>query len=113
MEEGEFRLEPWIGNDINPPRPDYKGQLRTRTEEALIVDPAFDSEHHRHEVARVHCFRLADGSMASSGLPDPKELMIGDTNYRGLKRANPRCELCEGGDMIPENERFYGWTYRP
>jgi hypothetical protein len=39
----------------------------------------FDGEH---KVAVIHRYRRADGSLAASGLPDPKMIRIGDTIYR-------------------------------
>ena len=95
-ESGEFE-QIVSGNAIDPPFVDHKGQLCVRTEEILIVDHTYPAGHHRHEVARLHRFVTEDGTTGASGLPDPKELMIGDLNYRMLKHKNPRCELCEGG----------------
>ena len=33
------------------------------------------------EVARVHQYRLRDGTLGASGRPDPKYLLVGDTLY--------------------------------
>jgi hypothetical protein len=111
-EAGELRM---IVNSkpIDPPFVDYKRQSCVWTEDLLFVDDSYPTDHHRHEVARAHQFRLADGTIGASGRPDPKDIMIGDVNYRGLKQKNPVCELCEGVDMIDPAERFWGSTYRP
>jgi hypothetical protein len=61
----------------------------------------------------AHCFRLANGKLGASELFDPKVMVIGEVNYRRLEYANPRCALCEAGDMIPSEERFFGSTYKP
>ena len=113
VESGEFQLEVSRSNAINPPFIDYKGQRCVRTEELLIIDQKFPPDHHRHEVVRAHQFKLEDGKIGASGKPDPKEMMIGEINYRGLKAKNPSCELCETGDMIPPEARFRDSRYRP
>jgi len=99
---------------IQPPRPDYKGQLLAWTVEVFLHDDRFPTKHERHIVLRAHCFRLQDGiTIGASGKHDPKELLIGDIRYRQLSYKNPACELCEGGDFIPRRRRFYSSTYRP
>lgn len=77
------------------------------------MDDRYASTHYAHEVVRAHCYRTAAGVIGASGLPDPKEMTIGRINYRGLKRNNPHCELCESGDMIPSGKRFYNSAYAP
>jgi hypothetical protein len=111
-ENNEFRIER-KGNPIDPPFIDYKRQECTITEELLILDDSFSVDDPRHEVARAHCYRKADGTIGASGLPDPKQMTIGNTSYRGIKRRSPHCQLCESGDMIPHAERHHGSTYRP
>jgi hypothetical protein len=112
MESGEFRLRTTSRPKKNP-KPDYKGRLLVANEENFILDDRFPPKHERHIVARLHCHRLADGSMGASEKMDPKELLIGDIQYRQLEFENPACALCEGGDFIPRKKRFYGSTYRP
>ncbi|HLJ16443.1 MAG TPA: hypothetical protein VKV15_18230 [Bryobacteraceae bacterium] len=110
MEAGEFELYIWKDSPIKPPFTDYKGQRCVRNHDMIILDNRYSPDHHRHEVARVHRFITDDGKTGASGKPDPKEITIGDINYRGLTKG---CELCEGGDMIPMEERFYNSRYKP
>ncbi|HTA66674.1 MAG TPA: hypothetical protein VK776_00285 [Bryobacteraceae bacterium] len=112
-ESGEFELYIWKNTPIDPPFEDYKGQQCIINHDMLILDRSYPPEHHRHEVARVHRFITDTGLTGASGLPDPKELTIGDINYRGITKNNPHCELCEGGDMIPPAERFKRSWYKP
>ena len=112
-ESGEFELHVWKRTSIDPAFIDYRGQRCVFNEDILILDHTYPITHHRHEVARVHRFITDQGTIGATGLPDPKEITLGDTNYRGLKSKNPHCELCEGGDMIPHGERFVGSKYRP
>lgn len=58
-------------------------------------------------------FGLAGGEIGASGLFDPKEIIVGDILYGQLKPSDPHCELCEGGDMIPREERFHERSYAP
>jgi hypothetical protein len=110
---GDFRLET-VRKELNPPKEDYKGQLRIATEEQFGHDDSFPPKHERHIVFRSHCYRLADGSIGSSGKFDPKEMLIGNIQYRQLAFENPHCEICEDhGDMIPIEERFFGSKYKP
>ena len=111
-ERGEFRYTT-KSKPINPPKPDRSGKLKIATEEHFGRNDDFPEGHDRHIVFRAHCYRLDDGSIGASGLIDPKEMLIGDINYRQLAFKEPRCELCEGGDMIPASERFSSSTYRP
>jgi hypothetical protein len=112
-ESGEFELYIWKNTPIIPPFIDYKGQRCVTNHDMLILDRKHPPSHHRHEIARVHRFITDTGAIGASGLPDPKELMIGDLNYRGITKSRPHCELCEGGDMIALGERFHGSWYRP
>jgi hypothetical protein len=107
MEAGEFELYIWKNTPISPPFIDYKGQRCVTNHDMLILDNRYPPEDHRHEVARVHRFITDKGTVGASGKPDPKEIMLGETNYRGWKNKDPRCELCESGDPIPPGERHY------
>jgi hypothetical protein len=111
-EAGEFEMTV-EGNTIDPPFIDYNDRRCVRTEELFIRDLRFPPGHHRHDVARAHQFKRESGEIGASGMPDPKDLMIGDTNYRGLKQNNPHCHLCESGDMIPLDQRFQSSKYKP
>ena len=113
QEGGDLVLGEWSSTPRNPPFIDYRGQECVSSNEAVILDPSYPVGHDLREVARIHCFRTASGTIGASGLPDPKELMIGGLNYRRIKKKNPHCELCEGGDMIAPEERFHDSTYRP
>src|ERR1039457_210130 len=112
METGEFRLRT-DRKRKKQPFVDYKGQSCVWNDELFLLNDAFPPKSERHIVLRAHCFRLEDLTIGASGVPDPKELLIGDINYRQLEYSNPACELCEGGDFIPRRERFYGSSYRP
>ncbi len=96
-EAGEFKLHIWKETPIDPPKPDYKGQLRVMNHDMLILDTRYPTTHHRHEAARVHRFITDTGSVGASGKPDPKEMMIGDLNYREIKKSNPHCQLVKVG----------------
>lgn len=98
---------------MTKPQPDYNGKLRTHNVNSYLVDDSYVAGHERYIVLRTHNFLAADGSIAASGKPDPKEIIVGDVQYRQLEHANPRCGLCESGDMIPLNERFMSSKYRP
>jgi hypothetical protein len=112
MQAGEFRLRTERTVKRNPSK-DYKGRLIVANEENFILDDNFPAKHECHIVARLHCHRLADGSIGASEKMDPKELLIGNINYRQLDFKNPLCSLCEGGDFIPRSKRFYNAKYRP
>lgn len=112
MESGEFRLRT-VSHRKKDPKPDHKGRLLVVNEENFILDDRFPPKHERHIVARLHCHRLADGSMGASEKMDPKELLIRDIQYRQLEFEHPACALCEGGDFIPRRKRFYNAKYKP
>src|SRR5207245_619318 len=44
--------------------------------------------HNGQEVARVHQYSRPDGTLAASGLPDPKRLEIGGKKYRLVSRPS-------------------------
>ena len=109
---GEFRLKT-VTKDRNPPFLDYKKQECVQNQEHFLLDDAHPATHKRHIVLRGHCFRLRSGKIGASGRIEPKEITLGDINYRQLEFVNPRCQLCEEGDMIPLEDRFFSSTYRP
>jgi hypothetical protein len=111
-EAGEFRIR-IDSSPLNPPFTDRKGQKCVISDEVVIIDDAYPMGHHRHEVARAHRYITDTGVIGASGLVDPKDIMIEDTNYRGIKRKNPHCDLCESGDMIQPKDRFYDSKYNP
>jgi hypothetical protein len=43
-----------------------------------------------HAVAIVHQYKLANGQLGGSGLPDPKYLVHGGTIYQALPEVAPR-----------------------
>ena len=112
MEAGEFRLRrdrklrktPFI---------DHNGKTCIYTEEDFLLDERFPPHDPRYIVLRAHCFRTADEEIGGSEKIDPKEILIGNKNYRQLDPDDPRCELCESGDMIPVKKRFFTSKYRP
>ena len=107
---GEFSIET-IDKPKSVPFTDHKGQVCITNRNLYIRDHRFEPNDQRHEVARVHMHITVSGTIGASGLPEPKEMVIGDLYYRG--RGNRPCALCEGGDMIPDSERFWGSTYHP
>ncbi len=111
---GHLRLK-IKSNPIDPPKPDYQGRLRVPPQKStMALTITLIQKHKRHIVFRSHCYRLADGSIGGSGKLDPKEILVGDVEYRQLTFENARCELCEdAGDMIPPDERFFNAKYRP
>lgn len=112
MEAGEFILYTH-SKPRNPPFVDHKGQKCVTTEEHFLRDERYPSNDDRHIVLRAHCFRTEDGSIGASGKMDPKEIMLNGINYRQLDPSNPHCELCEGGDRIPVEQRFFNSKYKP
>lgn len=112
MEAGEFTLYT-DSRPRNPPFIDHRGQKCVRTEEHFLRDNRYPPDDDRHIVLRAHCFRTEDGLIGASGKIDPKEILLNGVNYRQLEDRNPHCELCEGGDMIPLEERFYSSKYKP
>ena len=97
-----------------PTRQDRSGRLQVATEEHFGHDDSYPPNHDRHIVFRAHCYRLDDGNIGATGKLDPKEMIVGNINYRQLAFVNPRCEICEDmGQMIPIEERFESSKYRP
>jgi hypothetical protein len=109
---GEFRLRTET-KARNPPTPDYKGRPCSINQQNFLLDDTYPPKHPRHVVLRSHCFRQQNGAIGASGLIDPKEITIGDINYRQLANDDPHCELCEGGDMIALEDRFDSSKYKP
>ena len=99
----------------DPPVIDRASQkLKIANEEHFGLDANFPPKHDRYIVFRAHCGRHEDGAIAASGKIDPKEMLVGNINYRQLKFINPKCEICEDwGEMISEDDRFFNSTYRP
>src|ERR1019366_2185120 len=89
--DGELRLYTKSVKRV-PPTPDYRGRPRVWNQEHYLLNDAYSARDPRHTVLEAHCFRLADGRVGASGLIDPKNIVIGDINYRQLEYANPRCE---------------------
>lgn len=108
----EFQLRT-ESRPIDPPRPDHGGQMLAATEEHFLLNDKYPVKHERHIVLRAHCYRTIDGKIGASGKIDPKEMVIGDINYRQLAFENPACELCENGHMIHPLRRFRSSRYRP
>jgi hypothetical protein len=106
----EFGLEIVDKPKQNPFR-DSNGRWCTINRNYYIRDSRFLSDDPRHEVARVHMHITETGEIGASGKPDPKEMIIHGVEYRG--RGFRRCELCENGDMIPPDQRFFNSTYGP
>jgi hypothetical protein len=47
------------------------------------------------QVARVHFFTTAEGKVAGSGFPDPKELFVRGVEIRIIKDGQ-KCQICSG-----------------
>jgi hypothetical protein len=92
---------------------DYKGRTPKWHQEHFLKDDKYPERHSRHLVVKAHCSRLPDGSVSASGLIDPKYLLVGDSSYRQLDFVNPHCAMCESGNMIPIEERFWNSVYKP
>ena len=111
-QSGEFRLRT-ESRPMKKPWRDHKGQLLIANENHYLLDDRYPEKHERHIVLHAHCFRAENGSIGASGKIEPKEMLIGDIEYRQLAFVNPSCALCMGGDTIPPEERFYSSKYRP
>jgi hypothetical protein len=98
---------------MTKPRLDYNGKALTHNVNGYLLDDSYPEKHERHIVLHTHNFLADDGTIGASGKPDPKEITVGDVQYRQLEHDNPRCALCEGGDMIPVEKRFKSSKYRP
>jgi hypothetical protein len=107
LRRGELRLY-CKTRERNPPTPDHRGRPRKWNQEIFLLDDTYSVGRPRHTVLEAHCFRLANGKVGSSGLIDPKEILYNGTLYVRPEHTNPRCELCDAGDVIPNEERFYG-----
>jgi hypothetical protein len=46
--------------------------------------------------------------VGASGRIDPKEVLAGGVLYVRPEFKIPRCEICDAGDIIPTEERFFG-----
>jgi hypothetical protein len=59
--------------------------------EIVIITSVMYSYHNEkgEEMARVHQYERPDGSIAASGLPDPKRLAQNGTLYRLIKTPKP------------------------
>ena len=95
------------------PFTDQNGSRCEVEETWLLVDRRFPPWDHRHQVVRALCYRTDDGLIAGTGIPDAKEITIDGRYYRELSPDNPRCALCEGGDLISPWRRQVDSTYRP
>ncbi len=59
------------------------------SDEVLFVNPVTNEE-----VMRGHWYLDVRLEIAGSGQPDPKEIMLGSTNYRIWRRGDPPCRMC-------------------
>jgi hypothetical protein len=98
---------------MKKPWRDHKGRLLVANENHYLLDDRYPPQHKRHTVLHAHCFRTELGEIGASGKIEPKEMLVGNIEYRQLEFVNPSCELCSGGNMIPPQERYYSSTYRP
>ena len=109
---GEFVLDPRSRKRTST-SPDFKGRVAVWQQEIYVKDRTFAPADPRHIVLEAYCARTADGTITGSGLIEPKEIVIRGTFHRRLEFNNPRCHLCETGDMIPLEERFITSRYKP
>jgi hypothetical protein len=109
---GEFGLEhsirPRMVND-----PDHKGRIGKWQQNIYLRSDSYKWGELRHAVLEAYCARTQSGKITWSGLIDPKKIVIDGIFYRQLENVNPRCELCENGDMIPVEARFRKSKYKP
>lgn len=85
-----------ITRDTHPSRTVANEPFCTRTQEISYLDS------NRQELARVHQYLRADGTIGASGMPDPKRLMLGNQLYR----------LHTGGGKGSRLERLEAWVLR-
>ncbi len=95
------------------PQSDYLGRKLIANVNLYLRDDKFPPNHQRHIVLHTHCHITEDGDIGASGKIDPKEMLVGEFEFRQLANDNPCCDLCVNGDMIPMSGRFYSSTYRP
>jgi hypothetical protein len=93
---------------------DYRGKFCTHNEQSLVLDHFYPDFDPRHVVAKTHRHITVTGEAGASGLYDPKSITTAEgVKYQPLPSLTSRCELCESGDMIPENLRFRDSFYKP
>jgi hypothetical protein len=112
---GEFRYEIESKRKTQP-FVDHHGNINTWNDNLFVLDDAFQVGERQHQVALAHRHRTDTGVIGGSGLWDPKEILIHGINYRKFSTKGgrePLCELCERGDMVRPQERFYESRYRP
>jgi hypothetical protein len=110
---------------------DFKGNRCISSHEVYFYDESLPPDHLGYEVARAHWYRTAEGAIGGSGLPDPKDLILPNTEYQTeapgyshvqhrlrkedkIQKKEKPCRLCER-DPIPDEERSWEWKkkYRP
>jgi hypothetical protein len=69
---------------------DHKGTQVEWSQDLRFTDPANGGK----EVARCHWYLDVNIQPAGSGQPDPKDIMLGETNYRIWREGDPPCPLC-------------------
>jgi hypothetical protein len=69
---------------------DLLGTQIAWSQELIFTDPAKGGI----EVARCHWYLDVHLSPAGSGQPDPKDIMLGDINYRIWRTGDPPCPMC-------------------
>jgi len=96
------------------PTPDWQGRIAPWSQDISLVDDRYSPADEHHIALEAHCYRLANGKVGgATGLVDPKEVLMGNTLYVRLAYKEPHCALCENGDMIPLEGRFYNSRYKP
>lgn len=110
---GQLHLKKPYTKPRKDPRPDHRKRTALWTQTIVLVDLSYAPDDGRYTVLDAHCTRYADGAVGASGLIDPKEVLIGNTLYVRLTHVNPRCALCDGGDMIPFEMRHFDSRYKP
>jgi hypothetical protein len=111
---GQLRLKRPYTKVRKDPTPDRRSRIAPWNQDISLVNDTYPPKHSRHIVLEAHCFRYADGNVGgATGLIDPKEVLIGNILYVRLEYADPHCSLCESGDMIPNEMRFFNSRYKP
>ena len=79
-----------------------------------VFDDKFPKPDKRNRAAKLHRHLTANLSLAQAAKwSEINYYHRGDQYDMVLPEPNSRCELCEGGDMIPCDQRFKNSKYKP
>jgi len=94
-------------------KPDYRGRIAVWHANIYLRRRRVNPGDPNHIALEAYCALTQDLTITASGLMDPKTIRVSAKEYCQLSRANPNCNVCCGGDMIPLEERFFGASYAP